>query len=205
MLPKQKISYTALYPRSTLPWSVFLGKIPSRTLMLDLLAHHEELTTPPATEYNRVATWRQQPGKPAPTKKLVDSIFAALPAQTVVVPGTTRAEIIILDTSLNDNSSDSRSLRKQTKCSMSSLKPAALMSMPGVGIIIAASTLLSAGDRSVFPDPALLAAYAGVTPVAHRNGTSIRCEFRTRAGNKRQKHVVPLGLDCAELSRAIAA
>ena len=56
--------------------------------------------------------------------------------------------------------------------------------MPGVGVRTAARILLDVGDASLFPTAGHLAAYAGLAPVTHRSGTSIRGEFPARSGNK---------------------
>ena len=59
--------------------------------------------------------------------------------------------------------------------------------MPGVGVRTAARILLEVGDGSSFPTAAHLAAYAGLAPVTHRSGISIRGEHPARSGNKHLK------------------
>ena len=59
--------------------------------------------------------------------------------------------------------------------------------MPGIGIRTAARILLEVGDGAAFPTPGHLAAYAGIAPVTHRSGTSIRSEHPARGGNKQLK------------------
>jgi transposase len=46
--------------------------------------------------------------------------------------------------------------------------------MPGIGVRTAARILLEIGDASAFTSAGHLAAYAGIAPVTHRSGTSIR-------------------------------
>lgn len=67
---------------------------------------------------------------------------------------------------------------------------AVLRSMPGIGLKTAAQILLAIGDGSAFQTPGHLAAYAGITPVTRRSGTSIRGEFPARSGNKRLKNAL---------------
>ena len=62
--------------------------------------------------------------------------------------------------------------------------------MPGVGVRTAARILLDVGDASLFPTAGHLAAYAGLAPVTHRSGTSIRGEFPARSGNKHLKRAL---------------
>lgn len=58
---------------------------------------------------------------------------------------------------------------------------AVLISMPGVGIRTATRILLEVGDGSAFKSAGHLAAYAGIAPVTHRSGTSIRGEQPARS------------------------
>ena len=65
------------------------------------------------------------------------------------------------------------------------------MSMPGIGVRIAARFLAeTGGDVAAFPTAAHLAAYAGVAPGTSRSGTSIRGEHVNRGGNKRLKNAL---------------
>lgn len=61
--------------------------------------------------------------------------------------------------------------------------------MPGIGVRTAARILLEIGDASVFASSAHLAAYAGIAPVTHRSGSSIRGEHPARTGNRKLRHV----------------
>ena len=69
--------------------------------------------------------------------------------------------------------------------------------MPGVGVRTAARILLDVGDASLFPTAGHLAAYAGLAPVTHRSGTSIRGEFPARSGNKHLKRALFLSSSAA--------
>lgn len=59
--------------------------------------------------------------------------------------------------------------------------------MPGIGVRTAARILLEIGDASAFASSAHLAAYAGIAPVTHRSGSSIRGEHPARTGNRKLK------------------
>jgi hypothetical protein len=65
-----------------------------------------------------------------------------------------------------------------------------LMSMPGVGIKTAATTLLTIGDAGTFTSTGHLAAYAGIAPVTRRSGTSIHGKLPARSGNKQLKNAL---------------
>ncbi|MDG4763554.1 IS110 family transposase [Solwaraspora sp. WMMD406] len=140
--------------------------------------------------------------------RLVDQIFTALDAQTVVVPGTTAAETVL--PRLADNLRDL--LRQRDKVAeqvegMLDAHPLApvLTSMPGIGVRTAARILLEVGDGTSFPTPGHLAAYAGLAPVTRRSGTSIRGEHPPKGGNKQLKRAFFLSAFAAladPLSRA---
>src|SRR5699024_10973796 len=73
---------------------VLAGEILSRTLVLDLLRHDGGPTKLAAAGRGRVLKWMRNRAKKDPAA-LVDSIFAALAEQTVTVPGTAAAELVI--------------------------------------------------------------------------------------------------------------
>ncbi len=77
-----------------------------------------------------------------------------------------------------------------------------LMSMPGVGVRTAARILLEVGDGSAFASAAHLAAYAGIAPVTHRSGSSIRGEHPARSGNRKLKRALFLSALHDPTSRA---
>lgn len=68
--------------------------------------------------------------------------------------------------------------------------PPVLISMPGIGIRTAARILLEVGDGSAFKSAGHLAAYAGIAPVTHRSGSSIRGEHPARSGNRKLKRAL---------------
>lgn len=120
------------------------------------------------------------------TERLVEDIFTALDEQTVVVPGTEAAALILpsLATSLQAVL-DQRKLmagRIEKLLEAHPLSPV-LISMPGVGIRTGARILIEVGDGSSFPS----AAHAGLAPATRNSGSSIRGEQPSRRGNKQLK------------------
>lgn len=69
--------------------------------------------------------------------------------------------------------------------------------MPGVGIRTTTRILLEIGDGSAFASAAHLAAYAGITPVTHRSGSSIRGKHPARSGNRKLKRALFLSVFAA--------
>jgi len=140
--------------------------------------------------------------------RLVEQIFTALDAQTVVVPGTTAAETVLprLADSLRDLLRQRDQVAEQVE-GMLDAHPlsSVLTSMPGIGVRTAARILLEVGDGSSFPTSGHLAAYAGLAPVTRRSGTSIRGEHPPKGGNKQLKRAFFLSAFAAladPLSRA---
>lgn len=121
---------------------------------------------------------------------LVDDILAALEAQTVTVPGTAAADTVLpqLADSLKETLQQRKSIATQIE-EMLDAHPLSvvLTSMPGIGVRTAARILLEVGDGSAFATAGHLAAYAGIAPVTHRSGTSIRGEHPARFGNRKLK------------------
>ncbi|MGC5055105.1 IS110 family transposase [Micromonospora sp. DT48] len=140
--------------------------------------------------------------------RLVEQIFTALDAQTVIVPGTTAAETVL--PRLADNLRDLLRQRDQVAEQVEGMLDAhplapVLTSMPGIGVRTAARILLEVGDGSSFPTSGHLAAYAGLAPVTRRSGTSIRGEHPPKGGNKQLKRAFFLSAFAAladPLSRA---
>lgn len=64
-----------------------------------------------------------------------------------------------------------------------------LTSLPGVGVILGAEFLVTAGDLSAFESADKLAAYAGLVPAAHDSGKRVGNDRRMRGGNKTLKYV----------------
>ncbi|TQE26267.1 IS110 family transposase [Streptomyces ipomoeae] len=131
-----------------------------------------------------------RPKAPRMAERLVEDIFTALDEQTVVVPGTDAAAVIV--PKLAANLSALLDQRRQLASSIEELLEAhplskLLTSMPSIGVRTGARILIDVGDGSAFPTAGHLAAYAGLAPVTRRSGSSIRGESPTRRGNKHLK------------------
>jgi transposase len=122
--------------------------------------------------------------------KLVADILAALDEQTVVVPGTNAANTVL--PRLAESLKTVLAQRKTVAAEVEEILDAhplaqVLISMPGIGVRTAARILLEIGDASAFKSSGHLAAYAGIAPVTHHSGTSIRGEHPARSGNRKLK------------------
>lgn len=125
--------------------------------------------------------------------RLVTEIYAALESQTVVVPGSAAAETVL--PKLADSLKETLQQRKTIAVDVERMLDAhplssVLNSMPGIGIRTAARILLEVGDGSAFKSAGHLAAYAGIAPVTHRSGTSVRGEHPARSGNRKLKRAL---------------
>lgn len=131
-----------------------------------------------------------KPKAPRLAEPLVTEILAALDEQTVIVPGTEAAAVIVpsLATSLRLVLQQRAHLEARV-AELLQAHPLAkvLTSMPGVGVRTGARILIDVGDATAFPSAAHLAAYAGLAPVTRRSGSSIRGENPSRRGNKQLK------------------
>lgn len=131
-----------------------------------------------------------RPKAPRMAERLVEDIFTALDEQTVIVPGTDAAALIIPNlVSRLGSVLDQRRLlaaRIEELLEAHPLSPV-LTSMPGIGVRTAARILIDVGDGSAFASAGHLAAYAGLAPVTRASGSSIRSEHPARRGNKQLK------------------
>lgn len=123
-------------------------------------------------------------------EKLVDTILTALDEQTVTVPGTIAADTVL--PRLADSLKTVLAQRKQVATEVEEILDAhplsgVLTSMPGIGVRTAARILLEIGDASAFKTSGHLAAYAGIAPVTHNSGSSIKGEHPARTGNRKLK------------------
>jgi transposase len=119
-------------------------------------------------------------------KTLAHEIVQALSEQTVVVPGTNAATIVL--PRLAHQLAELRRQREEVALEVEELVHAhplysVLTSMPGVGVRTAARLLTEVASKT-FASAAHLAAYAGLAPVTRRSGSSIRGEHPSRRGNK---------------------
>ncbi|HFP5549929.1 TPA: transposase, partial [Escherichia coli] len=119
-------------------------------------------------------------------KRLAADIAQALAEQTVVVPGTNAAAVVLPRLALQLR--DEVALEVEQRVLAHPLYPV-LTSMPGVGVRTAARLLTEVACRA-FASAAHLAAYAGLAPVTRRSGSSIRGEHPSRRGNKALKRAL---------------
>lgn len=125
--------------------------------------------------------------------RLAAEILTALDGQTVTVPGSNAAEIVLpkLADSLKQILLQRQSVAEDVERMLDDHPLSqVLMSMPGVGVRTAARILLEVGDGSAFASSGHLAAYAGIAPVTHRSGSSIRGEHPARSGNRKLKRAM---------------
>lgn len=119
-------------------------------------------------------------------KRLAAEIVQALGEQTVVVPGTQAATVVMprLAKQLAGllQQRDEVASEAERLVHARPLYPV-LTSMPGVGVRTAARLLTEVAHKA-FASAAHLAAYAGLAPVTWRSGSSIRGEHPSRRGNK---------------------
>lgn len=125
-------------------------------------------------------------------KCLAADITQALTEQTVVVPGTNAAVVVLPRLALQlitlRKQRDEVALEVEQRVLAHPLYPV-LTSMPGVGVRTAARLLTEVACRA-FASAAHLAAYAGLAPVTRRSGSSIRGEHPSRRGNKTLKRAL---------------
>ena len=131
-----------------------------------------------------------RPKAPRMAERLVEDIFTALDEQTVVVPGTDAASLIV--PSLAGSLQAVLDQRKLLAARIEELLDnhplsQVLTSMPGIGVRTGARILIDVGDGTAFPSAAHLAAYAGLAPATRSSGSSIRGEQPSRRGNKQLK------------------
>lgn len=162
-----------------------LGKHIHRGGVLDMLA---QAPTPQAlrdlgTE-SITATMRTR--SPRLAKTLPQQILAALDTQTVLVPGTTEFGRVIAGVAaqLSDVLAERAALTRDLEARLEAHPLAeVLTSMPGVGVRTAIAVLTIVKDGSAFPTAGHLAAYAGLSPVTRRSGSSVKGETRSQRGN----------------------
>ncbi|MER6434611.1 IS110 family transposase [Streptomyces sp900105245] len=131
-----------------------------------------------------------RPKAPRMANRLVEDIFDALDEQTVAVPGTDAAALIVPSLAAPLTAVlDQRRLLAARIEELLEAHPLSqvLTSMPGIGVRTAARILIDVGDGSGFATVGHLAAYAGLAPATRRSGSSIRGQHSARRGNKQLK------------------
>ncbi|MFI6475456.1 transposase [Streptomyces sp. NPDC050516] len=164
---------------------------PALLLMLERFGSRAQLTE--AGRRRLVKLIRAE--APRMAERLVDDVFTALDGQTVVIPGTDSAALIV--PSLSGRLKTVPDQRKLLATRIEELLEAhplskVLISMPGVGVRTGARILIDVddggdSDGSTFPTAGHLASYAGLAPATRSSGSSIRGEQPSRRGNKKLK------------------
>ncbi len=133
--------------------------------------HDGAYTTPnisagPSTRVRRLVTLTRLKA-PRVAERLVDEIFTTLDEQTVVVPGTDAAALIVPSlAAFLQAVLDQRKIiatRIEELLANHALSKV-LTSMPGIGVRTGARILIDVGDSSSFPSAAHLASYTGASP-----------------------------------------
>lgn len=129
---------------------------------------------------------------PRIAERIATAVIAALGEQSVVVPGTDAAGMVIprLAAQLAQIRTQRREVLEQVERLVEDHPLSqVLTSMPGVGVRTATRILTEVVGKD-FPTPGHLAAYAGLAPVTWRSGSSIRGEHAPRGGNRRLKRAL---------------
>ncbi len=126
--------------------------------------------------------------------RLAEDIVAALAEQTVVVTGTDAAALVLPQ--LAEQLALVLAQRQRVAEQLGALVDehvvcSRLLTMPGVGFRTAARIVVETSGRH-FTTAGHLAAFAGLAPVTHRSGTSVRGERAPRRGNRRLKRALYL-------------
>lgn len=168
-----------------------LGPHLDHPAVLDLLERYPSPAQLAAVRQTKLAD-RLTKLAPRMGKSWAAEIVKALSEQTVVVPGTQAAAVVL--PRLAKQLAALRLQREEVAKEVERLVTAhplcpVLTSMPGVGIRTAARLLVDVASRA-FESSAHLAAYAGLAPVTRRSGSSIRGESPSRRGNKQLKRAM---------------
>ena len=127
-----------------------------------------------------------KPRSPRLARTLPKQILSALAEQTVIVPGTAAFGRVIggVAGQLREVRAERDALAADLETRLEAHPLAeVLTSMPGLGFRTALKILTIVGDGSAFPSAGHLAAYAGLSPVTRRSGSSIKGETRSQRGN----------------------
>jgi transposase len=171
-----------------LEWVV--GPYLDHSAMLDLIERYPSPAQLAALSEKQLAN-RLAKVAPRWCMRLAAEIVQALSEQTVVVPGTQAATVVL--PRLAQQLAALRHQRDEVAKGVERLVLAhplhrVLTSMPGVGIRTTARLLIDVASRA-FAFAAHLAAYAGLAPVTRRSGSSIRDEHPS-LGEKQLKRAL---------------
>jgi len=125
--------------------------------------------------------------------KVADEIWAALDAQTVVLPAEDTWGEVIADLLGDLERISARRVELATQIEETFLSHPlgqVLVTLCGFGPRTGARTLAEIGDPTRFANGSRLAAYAGLSPTDWRSGRSINGAFQHRGGNHRLKNAM---------------
>lgn len=134
-----------------------------------------------------------KPHAPRIGARLTDEILAAIQAQTVTMPAETTIGRVIADLAVDLGRLHDRRdslLDEIEELFLTHPCGPVLLSLPGIGPRTGPRILVEIGDGSRFATGAQLASYAGLAPVTHQSGSSIKGEQRSRRGNHRLKNAM---------------
>lgn len=144
---------------------------------------------------------RKTPGMREP-ERLADLALACARAQRVVVPGEATVAALVRELASEALAVRDRlaSLDKELEAMVNRHPDGALIrSLPGMGAVLAAQFIATAGDISRFRSPDALAAAAGLAPVLRQSGRSSAFR-RAYGGDKDLKRVFYMSAFCACMS-----
>ena len=158
----------------------------------DLLAKYPTLTALKVAGRARItrtvkARW------PRPALKVVDTVMAALDAQTVTVPAEATIGRVVAELAVE---LDRVFARRQALAGeieevfLAHPFGELLQTLPGIGPRTGVRILAEIGDGSRFESGDKLASYAGLAPVTRQSGKSINGESQSRRGNHRLKNAM---------------
>lgn len=169
---------------------VLRGNTIHRTWVLKLLAKYGGPTKIRRLGKTRATAFARKNGAKKP-QPVIDAMFTAFTAQTVVIKGHVEAELGVkmYATDCLTKLEHRKAIAAQVEEIANQIPEAELLqSMPGIGPKTAAAILMTVGDFSDFPSAAELASYAGLCPRTNQSGTSINSNGVNRAGNKKLKN-----------------
>jgi transposase len=136
-------------------------------------------------------------------ERLAETALACAQAQRIVVPGEAAVAALVRELAHEALAVRDRlaSLDKQLEALVARHPDGALIrSLPGMGAVLAAQFIATAGDISRFRSPDALAAAAGLAPVLRQSGRSSAIR-RAFGGDKDLKRVLYMAAFCATMSR----
>jgi transposase len=158
----------------------------------DLLAKFPTPTALRQAGRNRITTTIKK-RSPRLAGKVVDTVIAALDAQTVTLPAETAQGRVIAELAVELDRLHTR--RDALAGEIEEVFLAhpfgqVLVTLPGIGPRTGARILAEIGDGTRFANGSKLASYAGLAPVTRQSGSSLHGESKSRRGNHRLKNAM---------------